>query len=127
MSRGGGLIPVQCSVAATAIHGSGVGSGDVISRRDVSSLWYHIDKLVMQTMHDEHTPLLRRAELIKRLWRLLQDKDDADSQAFMDLDLDGFKTIDEPVWGDAARPFAPTSLSRSCGTWHVAGSLPATA
>jgi len=33
---------------------------------------------VTQTMHDEHHRLLRRAELIKRLWRLLQETDSGD-------------------------------------------------
>lgn len=91
---GGDLIPVQYSVATT-ISSAGAGSGYVVSLRDVSNLQQHIDKLVMQTMHDEHTQLLRRAELIKRLWCLLQEKDNGEPQAFMYLDLDNFKHLND--------------------------------
>jgi diguanylate cyclase (GGDEF)-like protein/PAS domain S-box-containing protein len=101
---GGGSIPVQYSVAPTPDE-SGMTGGYIITLRDVSGLQEYIDKLEAQSMHDEHTRLLRRAELVKRLWRVLQEADPGEPQAFMYLDLNDFKSVNDQA-GHAAGDLA---------------------
>ena len=90
----GGQIPVEYSVALTPAE-SAMPAGYMITLRNASHLQQYIDRLQMQSMHDEHTRLLRRAELVKRLWRLLQETDSDEPHAFLHLDLDNFKAIND--------------------------------
>jgi diguanylate cyclase (GGDEF)-like protein/PAS domain S-box-containing protein len=91
---GGRLVPVHFSVARTGT-GPGLTQGYIVSLRDASNLQQYIDKLMVQTMHNEHTRLLRRAELVKRLWRLLNGAESGDQHAFLYLDLDNFKAVND--------------------------------
>ncbi len=100
----GRLIPVQISVARTR-SGHGMESGYIVSLHDASEQQHYIDTLVAQTLHDEHTRLLRRAELVKRLWGVLQESRPGDPHAFLYLDLDKVKAINDqagPAAGDLA-------------------------
>lgn len=109
VSNGGGTTPVQYSVARTRSL-SGVTSGYIVLLRDASGLQQYIDRLRTQSMHDEHTRLLRRAELVKRLWRLLHEADDGEPQAFMYLDLNNFKSVNDTA-GHAAGDLAISQVA----------------
>lgn len=102
--NGGGSIPVQCSVSRIGVEPGATG-GHLILLRNASGLQQYIDKLMAQSMHDDHTRLLRRSELVKRLWRLLQEPDTGEPQAFLYLDLDNFKCINDTA-GHAAGDLA---------------------
>jgi diguanylate cyclase (GGDEF)-like protein/PAS domain S-box-containing protein len=101
---GGRMMPVQYSVARTRV-GSGVTRGYIVSLRNASDMQEYVDKLMTQTMHDEHTRLLRRAELVKRLWRLLQETESGETHAFLYMDLDNFKAVNDHA-GHAAGDLA---------------------
>lgn len=116
----GGLMPVQCSMSRARTD-LGVAGGYIVSLRNANGLQHYIDKLVTQTMHDEHTRLLRRAELIKRLWRLLQENDSGDLHAFLYLDLDNFKAVNDrrgmrPAISRYARSLRASRLWCATGT-----------
>ncbi len=97
----GALIPVQYSAAQTRM----MAGGYIITLHNAAGLQRYVDKLQAQSMHDEHSRLLRRAELIKRLWRVLQETDSGEPQAFMYLDLDNFKAVNDTA-GHAAGDLA---------------------
>ncbi len=69
--------------------------------RDASRTYTRIKQLVKAVRHDEHTHLLRRGELERRLARILKTMSAGDHHALLFMDLDRFKAINDSA-GHAA-------------------------
>jgi diguanylate cyclase (GGDEF)-like protein len=87
-------LPIDYTISP--LHGaSRATAGLVLTLRDASRLHARIEQLVEAARHDEHTQLLRRGELERRLARLLENIADGDCHALLFMDLDRFKTIND--------------------------------
>lgn len=70
-------------------------AGMVLLLRDASRPCARVEQLADAVRHDEHTRLLRRGELERRLARVLQNMKDGDHHALLFMDLDHFKAIND--------------------------------
>lgn len=70
-------------------------AGLVLLLRDASRARARIEQLAEAVRRDEHTQLLRRGELERRLARVLQTMIEGESHALLFMDLDRFKAVND--------------------------------
>ncbi len=73
----------------------GITTGVVLIFRDVTEMNRIARQLSYQASHDSMTGLINRREFERRLHRLLEDANSEESHAFLYLDLDQFKIIND--------------------------------
>jgi len=91
----GSRIPVDYTIGPILGQGRNASAGVILLMRDSSRTQTRIAQLVEAVRHDEHTQLLRRGELERRLARVLQGMQDGDQHALLFMDLDRFKSIND--------------------------------
>jgi diguanylate cyclase (GGDEF)-like protein/PAS domain S-box-containing protein len=70
-------------------------AGMLLVFRDASRLHARVEQLMEAAAHDEHTHLLRRGELERRLERVLRNMIPGDHHALLFMDLDHFKAVND--------------------------------
>lgn len=92
--RDGTSIPIDYTISPIR-GGKQAITGMVMLLRDASRTFNRVEQLTDAVRHDEHTRLLRRGELERRLARVLQSIKDGDHHALLFMDLDHFKAIND--------------------------------
>jgi len=95
MRRDGAMIPFDYSISPLCDGKRSTSRLVLLMLRDASRTYARIEQLVEAVRHDEHTRLLRRGELERRLGRVLKTMSDGDHHALLFMDLDHFKAIND--------------------------------
>lgn len=92
----GSAAPIPVDVSSASLRPAADRSaGLVLVLRDASRVSACLSKLTEAVRRDEHTQLLRRGELERRLTRVLETMGDGDSHALLFMDLNQFKSVND--------------------------------
>ncbi len=123
--HGGGQVPVQCSMVPTRSNENEV-AGCVVSLCQDDEVTPCTNTPPSYSMQDDQGCLLQRAELIKRMWHVLQASEAGEPHAFMHLNVEVVhvkgvsEAADHATYDRAIRAVASCMVSIANGRGTVA-------